>query len=445
MTSAMKWGATTATLIAAFAWQQPAFGEVPIGELGGWKLTTDGRVNAFISVDRGTGIPESQPDFIGTVTKDRTKDSEGNIRGTRIRNGFLASILAFELSTQVSKNLKATARVGIWMNSTSGRTRNNNGPVDPRELYGKLEGPWGSFLGGSHLALFGRGGILVDYRIAHNYGLGYPCQIEDASGGACGMSGFGAIFPGFEPGFVYTTPNLGGFELAVGAYDPATVGLGQLNRAPWPRVEAEASFAFLNKVRLFASGFWQPLEGTITNPDVMMRPTVPLIDINATARGVQAGLMLTLGPVMIGGAAFAGQGMSAMMALDENQASFSPARGTPRKSRGGFGLGAITIESLNLKLAGGAGVFYLDKAPDDPQAVDANSNVGNPQLLKRNLGYTVGLYQSTGPVHFALEYFRAEHTLYEYGTTDPNNPGVININFPRQAVNFVNAGFTVAW
>jgi hypothetical protein len=444
MTSAMKWGVTTATVIAAFAWQQRAFGEVLIGERGGWKLTTDGRVNAFISMDRGNGIPEGQPDFVGSVTKDRTKDALGNIRGTRIRNGFMTSIMAFELSSQVSTNLKVTARVGLWMNSSSGRTKNNIGPVDPRELYGKLEGPWGSFLAGSHMALFGRGGILADYHIAHNYGLGYPCQIEDASGGACGMSGFGAIFPGFEPGFVYTTPNLGGFELAVGAYDPATVGLGQLNRAPWPRAEAEASFAFRNRFRLFASGFWQPLEGTISNPDPMMRITTPRVDISATAQGVQGGLMVTLGPLMIGGAAFAGQGMSPMMALDENQASFSPARGIPRKSRGGFGLAAVTIESLRLKLAGGAGVFYLEKAPDDPEPFYELGTPGNPLLLKRNLGYTAGIYQSTGPVHFALEYFRAEHVLYEYGSVDMTT-GAMYINSPRQAVNFVNAGMTVAW
>jgi hypothetical protein len=444
MTSAVKWKATTAVLIAAFAWQQRAFGEVLIVEGGGWKLTTDGRVNSFISVDWGTGIPEGQPDYIGTVTRDRTHDVAGDIRGTRIRNGFLTSILAFELGNQVSQNLKVTARAGLWMNISSGRTKNNGGPVDPRELYGKLEGPWGSLLGGSNLALFGRGGILVDYEIAHNFGLGYPCQIEDTSGGACGMSGFGAPFPGFEPGFVYTTPNIGGFELAVGIYDPATVGLGQLNRAPLPRVEAEATFAVQNYVRVFASGFWQRLEGTITNPDPM-KAAGPIIDISATAQGAQGGLMVTLGPVMIGGAAFVGQGMSSIMALDENQASFSSALGTPRNSRGGFGLAALRFESLHLKLAGGAGVFQLDKAPDDPEAVDATGTPGNPQLLKQNIGYTLGIYQSTGPVHFALEYFRAQHTLYEYGVIDPNDPTIVNINQPRQAVNFVNAGFTVVW
>jgi hypothetical protein len=446
MTSALKWKATTAILIAAFAWQQRAYGEVVLVQSGGWTATTDGRVNSFISTDWGNGIPESSPDYVGTVTRDRTHDVAGNIAGTRIRNGFLSSILAFELSNQVTQNLKATARVGLWMNISSGRTKNNTGPVDPRELYAKLEGPWGSFLGGSQLGLFGRGGILVDYEIAHAYGLGYPCQIEDSSGGACGMAGFGAMFPGYEPGFVYTTPNLHGFELAVGVYDPATVGLGQLNRAPLPRVEAEATFAFRDKLRVFASGFWQVLEGTISNPDEVMRPTVPLIDIHSTAMGGQAGLMVKLGPLMVGGAGFAGQGMSPMMAIDENQASFSPALGTPRKSYGGFGLASITSEALRLKLAGGAGLFHLKKAPDDADAF-TDGVPGNPQLLKQNVGYTVGLYQWTGPIRFALEYFRAQHTLYEYGTlADSNDPNSTKfVHQPRQAVNFVNAGMTVAW
>ena len=99
MTSALKWKATTAVLIAAFAWQQRAFGEVVLVQSGGWTATTDGRVNSFISTDWGNGIPESSPDYVGTVTRDRTHDAAGNIAGTRIRNGFfLSSILAFESS-----------------------------------------------------------------------------------------------------------------------------------------------------------------------------------------------------------------------------------------------------------------------------------------------------------------------------------------------------------
>lgn len=437
----MNWKAAVAVVLATLTWQNRAFCEVPLAEAGGWKVSTDGRVNAFISVARGTGIPEGQPDFPGSATKD-TKDTNDELRSTRIRNGFMTSILGFSLAKQVSEDFKVSARAALWMNISTSRTKNAPGVVDPRELYGKLEGSWGSLLGGSALALFGRGGILVDAEIAHNYGLGYPCMIDNASGGACGMAAFGAIFPSFEPGFVYTTPNAGGFELSVGVYDPANVAAGQMNRTPYPRLEGEATFAIQDVVKLFASGFWQHLEGTPSDPDP--NNAGKLIDVSSTAWGSQAGFMVTAGPVMVGGAAFAGQGFSPITYLDENPASYD-AKFLPRKSRGGFGLAAFTFESIHLKLAGGAGLFHLDKTVNDADAVSSAGTPGNPGLLKQNLGFTVGLYQTTGPVHFALEYFRAEHTLYEYGEADANDPTIVHIRKPSQAVNFVNAGFTVVW
>lgn len=432
----MKHTVAAAVVLAAFTWQAPARGEITLAEKEGWKVSTDGRVNAFISVARGTGIPEGQPDYPGTTTKDQ-KDSKEELRSTRIRNGFLASILGFRVEKQVLKDLKVTARTALWMNTSGTRTKNTPGAVDPREVYGTLSGSWGSVLGGSALGLFGRGGILVDAEIAHDYGLGYPCLIENASGGACGMAAFGAVFPSFEPGFVYTTPTLGGFELSLGIYDPATVANAQLNRAPLPRLEAEAAFAVPDFVKVFANGFWQTLEGSPAEGGMLK-------DISATAWGAQGGFIVEVGPVMAGGAGFVGQAFSPITYIEESQVTFDT-KGVPRKARGGFGLAAIKVDSLNLKVAGGAGVFRLDKSPNDVEPVTPGGAVGNPQLLKQNFGMTAGVYQATGPVHFALEYFRAEHTLYEYGEVNPNDPMEITTKKPVQVVNFINAGFTVVW
>jgi hypothetical protein len=430
--------AAMAVVLAALTWQAPAWCEVKLAEGAGWTVSTDGRVNAFISVARGTGIPDSQSLVTAGAVDDDTKDSNDKLRSTRIRNGFLASILGFNLDKQVLKDLKVTARAALWMNVSGGRTKNTPGAVDPRELYGKMEGSWGSFLGGSALALFGRGGIMVDADIAHGYGLGYPCSIQDAGGGACGMAAFGAIFPAFEPGFVYTTPSLGGFELAVGVYDPALVQNSTLARAPLPRVEAEATFALRDIVKVFANGYWQTLEGSPIGGDMGKRT-----DITATTWGGQGGVMLSVGPVMAGGAAFMGQGIAPITYIEENEVSIDK-KGTPRKSRGGFGLAALKFDAIHLKVAGGAGVFHLDKSTHDPEPVTV-SGAGNPSMLKQNFGITAGVYQTTGPLHFALEYFRAEHDLYEYGEADLNNPTLIHIKKPVQVVNFVNAGFTVAW
>jgi hypothetical protein len=430
----MKRKAAAAVVLAAFTWQAPALAEITLAEKDGWKVSTDGRVNAFISVARGTGIPDGQTDYPGATTKD-TKDSNEQLRSTRLRNGFLASILAFKVEKQVLKDLKVAARAALWMNIAGTRTKNTPGAVDPREVYGTLSGSWGTLLGGSALGLFGRGGILVDSEIAHDYGLGYPCLIENASGGACGMAAFGAVFPSFEPGFAYTTPPLGGFELSLGVYDPATVANAELNRAPLPRFEAEAAFSVPETVKVFANAYWQKLEGSL--PVNMMRK-----DIDATAWGAQGGFILTLGPVMVGGAGFMGQAFSPITYIEESPIPFD-GEALPRKARGGFGLGAFKFDSINLKVAGGAGVFRLDKTENDPDPL--TEGAVNPQLLKQNFGMTLGVYQTTGPVHFALEYFRAEHTLYEFGEADPNNAGVVLIKKPVQVVNFINAGFTIVW
>jgi hypothetical protein len=425
---------------AALALNVPAAAELKLAEPGGWVISTDGRVNAFLSVAHGTRIPENEPDFEGSVTKD-TEDTNNNITSSRIRNGFLTSILGTTLRKELSPEFKVTARVALWMNIGGARTKNIPGLTDPREIYGKIEGSWGSLLGGSDLAIFGRGGILTDARIAHEYGVGYPCAVEVTSGGACGMAAFGAVFPGYEPGFVYTTPKLLGVQLALGVYDPVAIALGELNRAPLPRFEAELSYELNETIRVFASGFWQMERGTTTDTT----GTVPVrVAREANAWGGQAGAWAALGPVMVGGAAFTGRGFSPITYADDNRTAVDT-RGVLRSSRGGFALAAFTLDALRLKLAGGGGVFLVDKTVNDPDPISAVGLGQNPQLLKQNLGVTVGLYQTTGPVHFALEYFRAEHTLYEYGQAHADNPNLVDIKRPQQAVNFVNAGMTIGW
>jgi hypothetical protein len=413
----------------------PARAEIPLVQYDGWRLSTDGRVNTFLSVGEGQALPAGQPEYPGGAggTAD-IATSAGDIHSSRIRNGFLMSILGFTGQKELSPNFKVTTRVGLWMNVTGSRTKNNVGQIDPRELYGKIEGHWGSLLGGSHLSLFGRGGILVDADIAHDYGLGYPCAIKDASGGACGMAGFGAPFPGFDPGFVYATPSLGGLQVSVGIYDPAIIENANLNRAPLPRVEGEVKFDLRQMLRVFVSGFWQTLEGT---------PAGGTKNLSVNAWGGQAGGMVALGPILVGGAAFTGAGFAPINYLEEGVIS-ADSEGVLRKASGGFGLGAVVIDALRLKVAGGAGVWQLEKSKNDPPEPTATVAT-NPALIKQNLGITAGLYQTTGPVHFTLEYFRAQHTWFDRGVANPNNPAVVNVVTPKQVVNFINVGMTVVW
>jgi hypothetical protein len=317
---------------AALLGARRASADIPLVQYDGWHLSNDGRVGLFISVAEGNGLPPEEPDIPFGGTED-TSTSTNDIHSTRLRDGFLMSILGFTATKEISQDFKVTARVGVWMNASGSRTQNVAGEVDPRELYAKIEGRWGSLLAGSDLEIFGRGGILADLRIAHEYGLGYPCDIRDASGAACGMSGFGEPFPGWNPGFVYATPNLGGFQLSLGVYDPATIDNAQLDRAPLPRFDGELKYDYKDAIRVFASGFWQVLEGTVQNTMTGNGEK----DLHDNGWGAQAGAMVSLGPVMLGGAAYTGSGFSPLSALDESQLSAdsgSPAQ-LPRCIRAG--------------------------------------------------------------------------------------------------------------
>ena len=225
--------------------------------------------------------------------------------------------------------------------------------------------------------------------------------------------------PRIRAGVVYATPDLRGLQISVGAYDPATIDNAQLDRAPLPRVEGEVKFDLKNVVRLFASGFWQVLEGTVTAMTAGGTPYAKNLHVDAW--GAQAGAMLSLGPIMLGGAAYEGAGFSPITYIDESVMAADSA-GVLRNSRGAFGLGAILINALSLKIAGGVGVWHLDKNRDDGGAISASGAPANPQLIKQNLGETIGLYQSTGPIRFALEYFRAQHTWYDRGVPSPTDP-----------------------
>jgi len=429
----------TAGLLAT---ARPASAEIPLINFDGWQVLTDGRVNTFLSMAEGQSVPVDQPDNVGAGTADYATSSN-DIHSARIRNGFLMSIMGFSGQKQVLPSLKVTTRVGLWMNITGTRSKNIPGMVDPRELYAKFEGPWGSVLAGSALALFGRGATLMDAAIAHEYGLGYPCDVRFASGGGCGMVAFGEPFPGFEPGFVYATPPLGGFQISIGAYDPATIDNAQLDRAPLPRVEGEVKLDVRDAVHLFASGFWQVLEGTLAAMTPAGTPYAKNLHVDAW--GAQAGGMLVLGPIMLGGAVYQGAGFSPITYIDESVVAADSA-GVLRHSRGGFGLGAILIGALNLKIAGGAGVWQLDKNRDDGGPISASGAPSNPQLIKNNVGQTVGVYQWTGPIRFALEYFRAQHTWYDRGVPSATDPTMASgVTTPRQTVSFFNAGVTVIW
>lgn len=402
--------------------QLPSPEPLPIAKVKGWEISLDGRLNTFVSFSRGKPQPSGYPLWQGFDDK---PDADGNITTTRLRSGFVSNVLGWTVQKQVNKDYTLTGRFAIWGNVSQRRDKTQAPDVDLREVYLKVDGPWGGVLAGRNLGLFGRGGIGLNYEIEHGFGLGSPCMIvnrEPSQGpvGACGHVGFGILFPAFNAQITYNTPVFGGFQLSAGVFDPATVLERSYSRTPLPRVEGELAFKAPKYFHAEVSGTWQ----RIGHQDELT--------LNVDSYGVAGAAGVTLGPVQLGAAGFMGQGLGIWVAM-ENYPVFSDDKFILRKQKGFLGMAALNLGKT--KIAAGVGQTMVGKTANDPAVFTALN------FPAKQLGISAGVYQGVlENLVLGLDYFNATTTW---------NEGVDNhtgLNFiPKQTVHFVNAGVTLVY
>jgi hypothetical protein len=413
-----------------------AAAEIKIVVKDGWRLTTDGRINNFLSVARGNWIPNMEPPYTGV---DDEPTSGNEIASSRVRTGFLQSVMGLELNKQIGDDTNLKMRFAFWALTASLRTALDSPPAEAREAYFKLEGNWGGILVGRALGLFSRGAIMLDYEVEHGFGVGFPCATKEVRGGACGHAGFGLLFPGFHSGFVYNTPRIGGLQLSVGMYDPIQFAASNYRRTPYPRPEAELTFATPNRLlTAFVGAIWQRISATLMGglDPVTMLPTK--VDHDFNAQGVNYGVGLNLGPLMLGFSGFAGKGLGVTVPLEDNPAIILSGRPGLRSEDGYWGAAALVFGGT--KLAAGAGITRAkrDYADPDPETTP------NVPYIARQLGFSAGIYQTVFKmVTLAAEYFGAQFTWFDRMTVNAN--GDAFVERPRQLVHFVNVGATLAW
>jgi hypothetical protein len=321
-----------------------------------------------------------------------------------------------------------TGRFAVWGNISQQRDKTVTPDVDLREVYLKVEGPWGGVLAGRNIGIFGRGGINLDYDIVHGYGLGSPCMIVNREPGhgpiaACGHVGFGILFPAFNAQISYNTPEFAGFQATVGVFDPASVQARSYERTPLPRVEGELAFKSAKVFHAEVSGSWQRLGH---NDD---------LTLNVDSYGLAFAAGLNVGPVQLGGAGFFGKGLGIWAAL-EDYPVFSDAKFILREQKGFLGMAAVNFG--HTKIAAGVGETLISRTANDPSTPFTEQNFPTKQL-----GISAGIYQGVlENVVLALDFFRASHTWNDaYVPQDPN----MAVFTPKQDVNFVNVGGTLVF
>lgn len=409
---------------AAVTAAAPAKAELEIFRKDGWSFSTNGRANGFYSYEWGDfkpqgGTPKADGshDLVSTAYQAAADDTTPTSKFTvsRVHTGFVGSILGFSVGKEITPTLRVTGHVELWWSIETDQFKGYSSMhVDPRESYMKLQGGFGSLIAGRALGFHNRGATMTDFLYANGYSIGSPCNATQ-QGPLCGSIGYGYQFPGYNAFIGYETPNLSGFKLIAGIFDPARIGFGgiELRRVPLPRVEGEATYDYAApsgnfKLALYGNGMWQQAGD----------------DVNGVAKKVQAygyGLGARIEAVKL---VKLGVGWD----QDVGGGDFSPlvdvvpidGAGELRHTDGL--LADVMVSPGPVDIAVGYGQTRIRETVDD---VNQDRSV-----IKTKQGYHLTLNYHIDPVVFNAQIFRAHHTYWKG---------------EKQDFNYLHAGMTFVW
>jgi hypothetical protein len=429
--------------------------EVKLVEAGGWTVSTDGRVNAFVSHVYGDNRPDglANLNWVGFNESNSSGqvNADGKLQKTRIRSGYVPSTLAFNFRKQMHPQLKVSSRVEIGFQITNIDPSFIADPtwMDPRSVYLDLAGGWGSLRAGRDLSLYGRGNLIMNYELGHGYGLGFPCAYERMFGGACGHVGFGALWPDFRAQITYTTPSIADIlAISVGVFDPRTIPTYSWDQTPLPRFEGEATANYSWRegwgVKAWANGFHQRI-GTSAEIDPDNDATTMNSvreDFTQDAYGFGGGVQANLGPVKAGFSGYGGKGMDAFVTFTFNPIYIGQGATIPNHERkfrpmlGFLAEGSVTFGST--WIMGGFGQARFDRIDTDIpiDTIDAFP------LVRSHTGISAGVFHRIDHVVLGLDYFNAHYAFDPRRVASPSGPKYVEVS---QTVHIFNAGVTLEW
>jgi len=245
-----KIAAAVGTAALAMTLGAPANAAISLGGDNGWEVTYGGFINLFYTQsdwDYGDGSSEDS---------------------AHLQEGLLPAFHTLTVKSPTINGLTGTGQITFAPDSSGakGKELNKGGAeIDMREVFFNVEGSFGTISAGRTLALYQRQAILKDYTLFSVGAMAGP----DTGGTSLGRIGFGYIYPDFRTRFVYQTPNINGFQLSVGVFDPdegITAGATAGNNGAEtdiPQFQGEATYntAFGGgNFSLWGGFLWQEIE-----------------------------------------------------------------------------------------------------------------------------------------------------------------------------------------
>ncbi len=353
-----KIATTLSTLALVAAFSMPANAAVVLGGADGWEVSYGGFINLFYT----------QSDFAGG------EDS------AHLQQGLLPAFHTMTVKTPEVNGLTGTGQITFAVDSSAEKTGRLNksatlgtgSNIDMREVFFNVSGDFGTISVGRTLALFQRQAILQDITL---FGMGYMGG-PDGGGTGLGRIGAGYVYPDFRTRFVYQTPDMNGFQLSVGIFDPQEpLGNGGISETDTPQFQAEATFNSAFEGGSFSgwAGFlWQEQE-------IMAHAGSPGGDIESV--GWNVGATVSASGFSMTGSYYDGEALgSVLFALGGGDAFGCSAAGCNEADNDGFYVQASYTFNGTTKIGGGYG--------ESTQNADAMYGIGKTE---REL-WTMGVY-----------------------------------------------------
>jgi hypothetical protein len=290
-----------AVLAAGMFFASNASAAIVIGGADGWSFSTDGMINLFGTYQNADDLPT------GVNTNYATDED-----GFRLKNGFLPNILAFNIKAPTMNGLDLGARIGFYPSAATANQKNAGSALDMREIFFTVDGNFGQLMIGKGLSLFLGQNLLTEQTLMGAGQIGSVLNFSDVFGVTLGRVGYGYLYPNFNSQVRYTTPDMGGFKLAVGLYDPSIIGGdATATETKLPRVEAELSYAGSfgdgNTLKLYTNGMWQEAD---------FKPSLANGEDDVTAWGISGGIVAGMGGFELSASAFTGEALGTSLLLD---------------------------------------------------------------------------------------------------------------------------------
>jgi hypothetical protein len=257
---------------------------------GDWEVSYTGTINLFANMINNS-VAGGQDSF-------------------HMNEGLLPAFHTMKAVSPATNGLTGTAQISFAPDSSRAKfddQAKNGNQIDMREVFFAVDGSFGTVSIGTTLSLFQRQAILNDMTL---FGVGAFAGTE-GGGTTLGRIAFGYTYPEFNSRMTWKSPDMGGFGIEVGIFDPDEQATASGNAAvagfetdlPQFQVEATYSTSFDGgSVMVWAGGLHQEME-RVAGGDV-------------TSVGYNLGTKVSAGGLSVVASFFDGEAIGTVRTLD---------------------------------------------------------------------------------------------------------------------------------